>query len=92
MQKDAWFIEQRLEAATELYVRANEKSALTGRLRIRQRKDTIICRPIHPDAQESCDRLTKGDVDTIVMEIEILEKHIDGSITIEEKANVIREE
>ncbi len=31
-------------------LRADEKGTLTSRLRTRQRKDTMICRPIHPDA------------------------------------------
>ena len=73
-------------------VRADKKGALTSRLRTRQRKDTMICRPIHPDAQESYDLLLKGDVDDIMTDAKTLENHMDDNKTIEELDSVSREE
>jgi hypothetical protein len=73
-------------------VRADRKGSLTIRLRTRQRKDTMICRPIHPVAQESYDLLTKGNVDDIMTDVEALKNHMDEIIMIEGLDNVIREE
>jgi len=73
-------------------VRADRKGSLTSRLRTRKRKVTMICRPIHPDAQESYDLLTKGNVDDIMTDVEALKNHMDEIIMIEGLDNVIREE
>ena len=52
--------------------RADKKGSLTSRLRTRQRMDTMICRPIHPDAQESYDLLTKSDIDDVMTDADTL--------------------
>ena len=53
----------------------------------------MICRPIHPDAQESYDLLTKSDIDDIMTDADTLKNHMDEIIImIEELDDVIREE
>ena len=52
----------------------------------------MICRSIHPDAQESYDLLTKSDIDDIMTDADTLKNHTDEIIMIEESDNVLREE